>query len=126
MKKRINLPKVKIIKYFDQRNLGSLPRIFLSSLLVLFFFYSMPLIVNFTKNKNLEFQNNSKKILAYTLNNGGNNENSTNQELDENDLLRDIFSLNDLETDTVRLDASTIKQLFEDTNYTLNDVREKN
>ena len=125
MKKRINLPKVKIIKYFDQRNLGSLPRIFLSSLLVLFFFYSMPLIVNFTKNKNLEFQNNSKKILAYTLNNGGNNENSTNQELDENDLLRDIFSLNDLETDTVRLDASTIKQLFEDTNYTLNDVREK-
>ena len=36
-----------------------------------------------------------------------------------------FFSLNDLETDTVRLNASTIKQLFEDTNYTLNDVREK-
>ena len=125
MKRKINLPKVKIIKYFDQRNLGSLPRTFLSSLLVLFFFYSMPLIVNFTKNKNLEFQNNSKKILAYTLSNGGNNENSINQDLDESDLLRDIFSLNDLETDTVRLDASTIKQLFEDTNYTLNDVRKK-
>ncbi len=114
-----------MIKYFDQRNLGSLPRIFLSSLLVLFFFYSMPLIINFTKNKNLEFQNNSKKILAYTLNNGAGTENGTNQNLDENDLLRDIFSLNDLETDTVRLDASTIKQLFEDTNYTLNDVRKK-
>ena len=28
-----------------------------------------------------------------------------------------------METDTVRLNASTIKQLFEDTNYTLNDVR---
>ena len=125
MKRKINLPKVKIIKYFDQRNLGSLPRTFLSSLLVLFFFYSMPLIVNFTKNKNWEFQNNSKKILAYTLSNGGNNENSINQDLDESDLLRDIFSLNDLETDTVRLDASTIKQLFEDTNYTLNDVRKK-
>ena len=119
------MPKVKMIKYFDQRNLGSLPRIFLSSLLVLFFFYSMPLIINFTKNKNLEFQNNSKKILAYTLNNGGDIENSASQKLDENDLLRDIFSLNDLETDTVRLDASTIKQLFEDTNYTLNDVRKK-
>ena len=37
----------------------------------------------------------------------------------------DIFSLNDLETDTVRLNASTIKQLFEDTNYSLKDVREK-
>ena len=45
--------------------------------------------------------------------------------LDENDLLRDIFSLNDLETDTVRLNASTIKQLFEDTNYKLNEVRKK-
>ena len=47
----------------------------------------------------------------------------TNQILNEKDLLVDIFSLNDLETDTVRLNASTIKQLFEDTNYTLNDVR---
>ena len=37
----------------------------------------------------------------------------------------DIFTLNDLEVDTVRLNASTIKQLFEDTNYTLKDVREK-
>ena len=33
--------------------------------------------------------------------------------------------MNDLETDTVRLNASTIKQLFEDTNYSLKDVREK-
>ena len=40
-------------------------------------------------------------------------------------MLRDIFTLNDLEVDTVRLNASTIKQLFEDTNYTLKDVREK-
>ena len=39
--------------------------------------------------------------------------------------MRDIFTLNDLEVDTVRLNASTIKQLFEDTNYTLKDVREK-
>ena len=125
MKKNFYVPKIKVIKYFDQRNLGSLPRIFLSSLLVLFFFYSTPLIINFTKNKNLEFQNNSKKILAYTLNNKSNNSAENNDFLDENDLLRDIFSLNDLETDTVRLNASTIKQLFEDTNYTLEDVRKK-
>ena len=38
-------------------------------------------------------------------------------------LLFDIFSLNDLETDSVRLSAATIKQLFEDTNYSLKDVR---
>jgi len=40
-------------------------------------------------------------------------------------LLIDIFSLNDLESDTVRLSAATIKQLFEDTDYSLNDVRKK-
>ena len=63
--------------------------------------------------------------MAYTLNNDSNNASENNDFLDENDLLRDIFSLNDLETDTVRLNASTIKQLFEDTNYTLDDVRKK-
>ena len=41
----------------------------------------------------------------------------------EKDLLSDILTLNDLENDSVRLSASTIKQLFEDTNYSLNDVR---
>ena len=47
------------------------------------------------------------------LNNDGNNlEDDDGAYLDENDLLKDIFSLNDLETDTVRLNASTIKQLL--------------
>ena len=71
-----------------------------------------------------EFQNNSKSILAYTLNKKNEGTYSDN-ELNEKDLLIDIFSLNDLETDTVRLNASTIKQLFEDTDYKLDDVRQK-
>ena len=71
-----------------------------------------------------EFQNNSKKVLAYTLNKKNNGLEDNDKILDEKDLLLDIFSLNDLETDTVRLDASTIKQLFDDTNYKLKDVRE--
>ena len=125
MKRKINISKTKILSFFDQKKLGSIPRIFLSSLFVIFFFYSMPLFIKFTKNKNLEFQNNSKAILAYTLNNGPVTKDGKNEILNEKDLLLDIFSLNDLETDTVRLDASTIKQLFEDTNYTLKDVREK-
>ena len=115
--------KITFLKFFDQRNLGSLPRIFLSSLLIIFFFYSAPLIINFADDNNREFQNNSKAVLAYTLNNGSNV--NMGENLNEKDLLIDIFSLNDLETDTVRLDASTIKQLFEDTNYTLKEVREK-
>tara|TARA_Y100000816_G_scaffold291875_1_gene284770 strand:- start:1595 stop:2536 length:942 start_codon:yes stop_codon:yes gene_type:complete len=79
----------------------------------------MPLFISFNKGDS-EFKNNSKKILAYTLN----EKSAGNEILDERDLLVDIFSLNDLETDTVRLNASTIEQLFEDTDYKLKDVRE--
>ena len=43
----------------------------------------------------------------------------------DKDLFEDIFKLNDLPTDTVRLSASTIDQLFKDTKYNLEDVREK-
>ena len=125
MKRKIFSKNLRVIKFFDQRNIGAIPRIFISSLVVLFFFYSMPLLIKFAENSNLEFQNNSKKILAYTLNNKVIAKKGDNQILNEKDLLVDIFSLNELETDTVRLNASTIKQLFEDTNYTLKEVREK-
>ena len=114
---------LKILKYFDKRNLGSIPRIFLSSLIVVFFFSSAPQIIDFFNSESREFKNKSKAILAYTLNDKG-TKTPKNDQLNENDLLVDIFSLNDLETDTVRLNASTIKQLFEDTDYTLEDVRE--
>jgi Bax protein len=89
-------------------------------------FYVVPILINFTdKNLNTkEYTNNSKKILAYTLNKKDKNKNESSA-LKEEDLLLDIFSLNDLENDSVRLSASTIKQLFEDTGYNLNDVRKK-
>ncbi len=115
---------MKVLKFFDKKNVGSLPRIFISSILVVFFFYAAPLIVNFANKDLNSVQNNSKAILAYTLNKKNSIEDDV-EILNENDLLRDIFTLNDLEVDTVRLNASTIKQLFEDTNYTLKDVREK-
>ena len=85
----------------------------------------MPIFVSFVNKDNLEFQNNSKAVLAYTLNSKNNGAEEKTELLDEKDLLVDIFSLNELEVDTVRLNASTIKQLFEDTKYTLEDVREK-
>ena len=118
---------LKIFRYFDQRKIGSIPRILVSSLVLISFFYATPIMINFG-NENFfyknEFQNNSKAVLAYTLNKKNNISNDVNEILDEKDLLNDIFSLNDLETDTVRLNASTIKQLFDDTNYQLDDVRE--
>tara|TARA_Y100001935_G_scaffold180819_1_gene149721 strand:- start:884 stop:1957 length:1074 start_codon:yes stop_codon:yes gene_type:complete len=122
---RNNSSKIKVLKYFDKKNIGSLPRIFICSILVVFFFYAAPLLINFANKDLNSVQNNSKAVLAYTLNQKKNGIEDSEEILNENDLLRDIFTLNDLEVDTVRLNASTIKQLFEDTNYTLNDVREK-
>jgi len=122
--KRKNL---KLFRFFDQRKIGSIPRILLSSIIIVTFFYMAPIFSNY-ENKFFfskdEHQNNSKAILAYTLNQKNNGLDENNKGINEKDLLLDIFSLNDLETDTVRLDASTIKQLFDDTNYKLEDVRE--
>jgi Bax protein len=115
-KNNFNILQKKIINTFS--------RIFLSSFLLISFFYIIPIFINFSdKNfNNKEFTNNSKKILAYTLN-SKNQKTKDKENLTEEDLLFDIFSLNDLETDSVRLSAATIKQLFEDTNYSLKDVR---
>ena len=127
MKKIFKKNRIRPFKVFDDNNLNSLPRIILSSIIVIMFFYSMPILINFTSNKiesSAGIQNNSKAILAYTLNKKSSNS-SNSQALNEDDLLIDIYSLNDQETNTVRLDASTIKQLFEDTDYKLDDVRKK-
>ena len=112
--------------FIYSNNVSSISRIILSSVIVISFFYIAPIFLKLTdKNFNKrEFTNNSKKILAYTLNDKS--KTSENSEiLKEEDLLFDIFSLNDLESDSVRLSASTIKQLFEDTDYNLKDVRKK-
>ena len=127
MRKIFKKNRIKPLRVFDENNLSSLPRIILSSALVILFFYSLPIVINFTSNKieiSAGIENNSKAILAYTLNKKSPNS-SSSQVLNEDDLLIDIYSLNDQETDTVRLDASTIKQLFEDTDYKLDDVRKK-
>ncbi len=125
MRRLIKKNRIKAFKALKENDLNSLPRILLSSVVLILFFYSLPIVINFTNNKiesSAGIQNNSKAILAYTLNKGSySSENS--QKFNEDDLLIDIYSLNNQETDTVRLDASTIKQLFEDTNYKLDDVR---
>ena len=118
--------KIKNLDLFKEKNLNVLLRTFLSSFLIISFFFVAPIVINFAdKNfKTKEFTNNSKQVLAYTLNDNSVNKNS-NKIINEDDVLFDIFSLNDLESDTVRLSASTIKQLFKDTGYNLKDVRKK-
>jgi Bax protein len=123
IKKKLKLNQKTIIR----EKVNSVTRIFLSSFLIVGFFYILPTLIDFTEKnilKTKDFTNNSKKVLVYTLNEK-NNLNKENDLVNEKDLLIDIFSLNDLETDTVRLSASTIKQLFEDTGYSLKDVRKK-
>ncbi len=123
IKKKLKLNQKTIIR----EKVNSVTRIFLSSFLIVGFFYILPTLIDFTEKnilKTKDFTNNSKKVLVYTLNEK-NNFNKENDLVNEKDLLIDIFSLNDLETDTVRLSASTIKQLFEDTGYSLKDVRKK-
>ena len=124
--KFIDSSKQKNKEFSQFQTINSISRIFLSSFILVSFFYIAPILINFANNNfnTKEYTNNSKKILAYTLNkkNKNNRESGT---LKEEDLLLDIFSLNNLETDSVRLSASTIKQLFEDTGYELDDVRKK-
>ena len=121
MKKIFRNRKSKVFKTLDDNNLGSLARIVLSCFVIVLTFYSLPLIANFANDNLLnskEFKNNSKSVLAYTLD----KKNKGNQVITKHmmrDLLVDIYSLNEKETDAVRLDASTIKQLFEDTDYKL-------
>jgi len=122
----IDSSKKKNKNIIQAQTINSITRIFLSSLVLVSFFYVLPILINFTDNNlnTKEYTNNSKKILAYTLNKKNKNKKESSS-LNEEDLLLDIFSLNNLENDSVRLNASTIKQLFEDTGYNLNDVRKK-
>jgi Bax protein len=122
----IDSSKKKNKNIIQAQTINSISRIFLSSLVLVSFFYVLPILINFTDNNlnTKEYTNNSKKILAYTLNKK-NKDKKESSSLNEEELLLDIFSLNNLENDSVRLNASTIKQLFEDTGYNLNDVRKK-
>jgi Bax protein len=122
----IDSPKKKNKNIIQAQTINSISRIFLSSFVLVSFFYILPILINFTDNNlnTKEYTNNSKKILAYTLNKKYKNKKESST-FNEEDLLLDIFSLNNLENDSVRLSASTIKQLFEDTGYNLNDVRKK-
>ena len=68
---RMRRKNLKMFKFFDDRRIGAIPRIFLTSVFVVFSFYHIPSIVNFANQQfsgDKEFQNNSKAILAYTLN----------------------------------------------------------
>ena len=110
---------------FKQKSRNTLLKIFLSSFLTISFFYIAPIIINFA-DKNFytkEYTNNSKKILAYTLDKEDRDKKEI-ETLNEEEVLFDIYTLNNSETEAVYLSVSTIKKLFQETEYILNDVRQ--
>ena len=118
--------KNKSLNYFDSIGLGAVFRIILSSFIILNFFYLIPIFIKFSDENivnNKEFKNDSQKILTYKLNNNKFNQIYDSEILYGNELFVDILTLNDLGKDPVRLSFSTIKQLFEEIDYKLSDVR---
>ena len=96
--------------------LESLPKTFLSSLIIISIFFITPLAINLSKEKmNLskDYENTSKNNLKKLLDN----------DLDTKFLFEDIVSFDEQPKDSIRLSASTIEELFKSTNYSLDDVR---
>ena len=113
-------------KNLSYYNLSVFSRTLITSFLIISFFGVMPIISHFNKERDFlskEFENNSKNDFKKTLNGQKLSKVEENKSLNEKYLFDDVFDFDDLPSDTVRLSAKTIKQLFEDTNYNLQDVR---
>ena len=109
----------------DNNSFRSFNYTFITSLILIVIFFLSPQIINVRNNlaiKSLEVKNDSKVNLEKVLS-GKAIEDEQDEELDNFQIFEDIFQYEDITTSTVRLSASTIKQLFKDTNYNLKDVR---
>ena len=119
-KKKINLPSI-------NNDIKSLYFTFIASLVVISFFFFLPSLVDFQKNSilaSVEIENKSKSNLEKVLRGKPlDNSSEVDEGLNIKNLFEDVFKFDQLPTDTVRLNASTIEQLFKDTNYNLEDVR---
>ena len=112
-------------KQREENNIGSITRTLLGSILIISFFSISPIFVEFTKNTSIassNYGNNSKNDLKKLLEKKGKNTGSDNV-LNNKFLFEDIMMLDEKPTDSVRLSAATIEELFKSTNYTLEDVR---
>ena len=97
----------------------------LSSLLIILIAFIIPIFseINPKVAKNLKFNESNKKFKIVLEGDDLENKSKVDEGLDLSNILEDVFKFEDLPQDTVRLSASTIEQLFKDTNYSLNEVR---
>ena len=117
-------------KSFKIYNFRSIYLTSISSILVIGCFILLPIVINFKTNyitASKEIKNNSKtnfeKILEGDTSDNSIESSKADKGLNLKNLFDDVFTLDDSPIDTVRLSASTIEQLFKDTDYTLDDVR---
>ena len=109
-KKNENKDK-KDINFFYKENISSISRIFLSSFIIVSFFYIIPLSINFIdQNLNIkEFTNNSKKVLESVLSNNQKIKDSDQlSDSNDRDLIYDILDENNLDINIVRYTTSEI------------------
>ena len=98
----------------------------LASLLIVMFSFIIPLSVdidNQIASNNDSKINNSKTDFEKVLSGESIDKEKVDEGLDLSNILEDVFKFDELPEDTVRLSASTIEQLFKDTNYSLSEVR---
>ena len=95
------------------------------SLILIIFFSILPQLIILKDNlivKSIEVQNESKNTLEKVLS-GKEITLEQEEDIDNLQVFEDIFEYEEIPTSTVRLSASTIKQLFKDTGYNLKNVR---
>ena len=99
----------------------------LASFLIVTFSFIIPLSVdidNQIASNNESKINNSKTDFQKVLSGESiDDKEKVDEGLDLSNILEDVFKFDELPDDTVRLSASTIEQLFKDTNYSLSEVR---
>ena len=100
----------------------------IASFLIVMFSFIIPLSVdidNQIASNNDSKINNSKTDFEKVLSGETiDDKEKVDEGLDLSNILEDVFKFDELPEDTVRLSASTIEQLFKDTNYNLERVRE--
>tara|TARA_B100000963_G_scaffold341413_1_gene341076 strand:- start:6 stop:1169 length:1164 start_codon:yes stop_codon:yes gene_type:complete len=113
--------------FFNFNELRSFYYTIASSLVLILIFFLLPLSIDVKKELQVVKQsidNNSKIDFQKVLDGKPLKEKeNVDQILDTKNLFEDIFSFDEIPTDTVRLSASTVKELFKDTEYDLNEIR---
>ena len=131
LKKGFLLSRKSVVK--KQASLQNIYKVCILSLLIISFFYLLPTsykIIHKALQPNLEIENSSNQKLTQVLEGKilledelkNENDSITDQELVYQELYGEVVEEDDLERG-VRLQASVLYQLFEDTNYNLKDVR---